>query len=312
MGLEMHKIRKWLLLSWFCVCAQLTLGQKGVSKIDRVHSAADVETIIHALDKRYEKFTCKPIAACKRNFGDRDDYKKIADSLGITQPFYKADFDQNGYTDLLAIGEDYHFAILIVWGDRHDSLKLNRLTRRPFQWCTYPKIVNDSIIRYYSTRPRATGALDAVNLIFKYGDFIEYNPHPANYPIEKIEYQTTMCFGTCPQFSLVINNNKSAVFEAEQDNRPSGNAEEITGTFTTVIDDRAYKEIIDLLRYIDFPHLKDAYTVDWTDDQTCTLTVTYGNGRVKTITDYGLIGTYGLDRLYQLLFELRFNQDWKK
>ena len=40
-------------------------------------------------------------------------------------------------------------------------------------------------------------------------------------------------------------------------------------------------------------------------------TVTYDNGKVKSIRDYGLLGTYGLDRVYQLLFELRENQKWE-
>ncbi|MFT3796481.1 hypothetical protein [Flavobacterium sp.] len=33
--------------------------------------------------------------------------KIIADSLGINKNFYKADFDNNGYTDLLIIGDNH-------------------------------------------------------------------------------------------------------------------------------------------------------------------------------------------------------------
>jgi hypothetical protein len=51
--------------------------------------------------------------------------------------------------------------------------------------------------------------------------------------------------------------------------------------------------------------------VGWTDDQTCTLKITYDNGKTKTITDYGKIGTYGLNRVYSILFSLRQNQKWK-
>ena len=57
---------------------------------------------------------------------------------------------------------------------------------------------------------------------------------------------------------------------------------------------------------------KQDYYVDWTDDQDCTLKVVYDNNKVKEVRDYGLIGTFGLKKLYQQLFELRFNQDWKK
>jgi len=68
---------------------------------------------------------------------------------------------------------------------------------------------------------------------------------------------------------------------------------------------------VNLLNYIDFETLQDNYAVNWTDDQTAKLKVTYDNGKVKSIRDYGLLGTYGLDRVYQLLFELRENQKWE-
>ena len=67
-----------------------------------------------------------------------------------------------------------------------------------------------------------------------------------------------------------------------------------------------------MLNYIYFETLQDNFAVTWTDDQTATLKITYDSGKVKSISDYGLIGTYGLDRVYQLLYELRENQKWTK
>lgn len=49
-----------------------------------------------------------------------------------------------------------------------------------------------------------------------------------------------------------------------------------------------------------------------TDDQTSSLKITFNNGNIKTISDYGMIGTYGLKILYGKLAELRFNQKWQK
>jgi len=54
----------------------------------------------------------------------------------------------------------------------------------------------------------------------------------------------------------------------------------------------------------------NSYRVSWTDDQTSTLKITYDNGKVKTIRDYGLIGTFGLSQAYKLLFDLRGSQPW--
>lgn len=294
----------------------MVFGQKFLSKIDSLNSKADVEKLIHSFDKDYQKFTLKPISQFESDYNTKGFCKKIADSLGITKSFYKADFDNNGYTDLLAIGDYYDFKIFVVMNYGHNSLKLNRLTRRSFQDCTFPKILNDTLIRYYfiqqpnwsDTNQSAT--LQYKDLTFKYGDFVEYNLQPKNYSIEKIEYQTTMCFGSCPKFYISILKDKSSTFKAEAYNRELRNSKEIKGEFNTTLADTSFREIINLLNYIDFPNLKDNYAVGWTDDQTCTLTITYNNGQVKKIRDYGLIGTYGLDRLYQLLFDLRFNQNW--
>ncbi|UAY50931.1 DUF6438 domain-containing protein [Ferruginibacter albus] len=301
----------------FFLIFQTVFGQKIPSKIDSLHSKAEVEKLIQSFNKNYQSFSLKPITEIKDNNNENDFCKKIADSLNITQSFYKADFDNNGYTDLLAIGDYYGFKIFVVMNYGNDSLRLNRLTRRSFQECTFPKIINDSIIRYYYMPEFNWSAKDTMpslqfsDLIFKYGDFIEYNAHPKNYEIEKIEYQTTMCFGSCPEFYISIEKNKSSVFKAESYNQKKESPEEIKGTFKTILKNSSFDEIISLLNYMDFPNLKDNYAVSWTDDQTCTLTIIYNNGQVKTIRDYGLIGTYNLNRLYQILFDLRFNQDWK-
>lgn len=301
-----------------CMFVQLSFGQKIASRIDTLNSIHAIEKLIHAFDKDYKRFLLMPITDPKINRYGQDEFcRSTADSLGITQSFYKADFDQNGYTDLLAIGRYYEFTIFIIMNYGDDSLKLNRLTRRAFQRCTFPKIINDTIIRYYYVpEPRwhpgdTIPALQFSDLIYKYGDFIEYNAQPKDYGIEKIEFQTTLCYGLCPKFSVSINKDQSATFNAQMYNLETMNSKEIKGTFSTIIKDSDFSQLVNLLNYIDFPNLKDNYEVSWTDSQTCTLTVTYSNGKVKQIKDYGLIGTYGLDRLYELFFKLRFNQEWK-
>jgi hypothetical protein len=65
-----------------------------------------------------------------------------------------------------------------------------------------------------------------------------------------------------------------------------------------------------VLKQIGFERLKKSYAVRWTDDQTGTLTITYNNGKIKKISDYGMRGTHGLRYLYGLLISLRTNQNW--
>ena len=58
-------------------------------------------------------------------------------------------------------------------------------------------------------------------------------------------------------------------------------------------------------------NVKEKYAVNWSDDQTSILTITYDGGKTKTIKDYGLVGTFGLNRVYDLIFKLRDNQQWR-
>jgi hypothetical protein len=296
-------------------------GQRNYSKIDSLSSNEEVEKLVRRFyNDEYEQFTLNEnLNDYKSGYekNEDDDFcRRTADSLNITQSFYKVDFDKNGFTDLLVIGKYYNFNISVLMNYGQDSLKLHRLTRRTFQECTYPLIMHDSLIKYYYIPPydwrtKRKQALKYKDLIFKYGDFIEVNPMPKIYDIDKIVYETTMCFGTCPAFTIEIGKDRKGIYKAEYHNRETKNSKEIKGTFKAIIDEKSYSEIIDLVNYLDFPNLNDNYSVEWTDDQSCYLTISYGNGQQKKIKDYGLIGTYGLDRLYQLLFELRFNQKWK-
>lgn len=296
---------------------QNSFSQKSLSKIDSLKTETEAENLINTILNESKSFKIKKIADFNEQRGQNDFCKRMADSLNIGQSFYKADFDNNGYTDLMGIGDYYDFSIFIVMNYGKNSLKLNKLTRRSFQNCTFPKIKNDSIIQYYymsepdwdnEEKPK----LLKKDLIFKYGDFIEYNSNPASYDIEKIDYQTGACFGTCPQFHISIDKGRNGSLKAEYYNIDIAKSnKEIVGNFKTLVTKNNYDEIVNLLNYIDFPDLKDQYSVGWTDDQSSTLKITYNNGKVKEIKDYGLIGTYGLDRIYSLLFDLRFNQNWK-
>jgi hypothetical protein len=310
-------MRAVILLTILFNTCQVAIGQKFLSRIDSLTTAAEVEKLLRLFDRYNEQFTIKPITSFTNEYRTTGSCKAMADSLGITEAFYKTDFDKNGYTDLLAIGDHNEFSIFILMNYGRDSVKLTGLTRGFLEPCSFPKIINDTIIRYtYYKQPGwklkdPISGLQTKDLVFKFGDFVEQNPKPANYGIEKIEYRTTGCYGECPIFTLSINKDQSAVFSAGAFNRRTEKSRPVIGTFRATIKDSSFSAIIDLLNYIDFPHLKDDYVVHWNHDQTSILTVTYNNGQVKTIKDYGLLGSYGLQRLYHLLFDMRFNQDWK-
>jgi hypothetical protein len=277
-------------------------------KIDDIQNVHQIELLLKSIDKDYSNFKITDLSA-----SSDEDCKRIYDSLHIQQ-YSKSDFDKNGYTDLLVIGERYNQSIVCILGYGENKFTINRLTRRSFQDCSFPIVTtenHENFIDYYYFKPTenwreydTSKTLQSKKLTYKFGDFIEYNLNPKKYSIKKIEYETTMCFGTCPVFNLTINADHSARYEAVKYNKHNGK-------FKGTIDDKSFQELTELLNYIDFPGLKDNYSVRWTDDQTFTLKITYNNGLKKVITDYGKLGTFGLERVYNILFSLRESQKWK-
>ena len=86
----------------------------------------------------------------------------------------------------------------------------------------------------------------------------------------------------------------------------------LDGAYSTIIKEKDYQQIIDLLNYMNFEQLNASYYPGLKDAQQATLTITYDNGKIKTITDNGMNATQSLTYLHRLLFNLRKNQDWKK
>lgn len=133
------------------------------------------------------------------------------------------------------------------------------------------------------------------------------------YNIERIEYFTSGCFGTCPQFKIEIEKDRKAVYTAKRFNMSQDfSAPSPEGVFEGVIDEATYNSILKKLNDMDFPTLQDRYKVEWTDDQTGNLKIIYDGGQEKVISDYGMKGTPELQDVYDLFLGLRNNQDWKK
>lgn len=280
--------------------------------IDSIQTAEQITELISKINDRYKEFEVNESLKFENKYSSKN-YKKIADSLNV-QPWTKVDFDNNGLTDILVIGnwEEYHTIICIL--DKGGKYEIKSITRRFSQDCTFPVVENNKI-KYFFESEQVHGKwheprqFKQITLIYLFGDFIEENQSSANHKIEKIEYSASGCFGSCPIFKLTINADRTAKWYAERYNEINNN--EVSGNFNSEITEDKYSDIVNLLNYIDFETLQDNYAVNWTDDQTAKLKVTYDNGKVKSILDYGLLGTYGLDRVYQLLNELRENQKWE-
>lgn len=142
-------------------------------------------------------------------------------------------------------------------------------------------------------------------LVLRNGVLVEFSNADHIRSVRSIHFETTQCFGKCPVFALSIEASGQATYEAIHYNDKKGR-------FKGRIDVENLAELVDLVDYLSLPRLDSSYAVRWTDDQSCTLTVTYDDGSTAKISDYGLSGTYGLRHLYRLLFALRENQKWRR
>lgn len=338
-------VKKFFFFITILTCQIYFSQSKILSKIESLETESEVQNFVRSCSKtkddRLSQFTLKTI----KSFDDNNlsqTIKKVADSLSIDKSFYKGDFDHNGKTDLLFIGDDnscqssvknkdgsnscdtsvkvifdmgHTYLIKSLQPNYHDFVipVILEINGKDYISVTYENYL------IFETEGKPVQNTTTKTLTYQFDDFIEYNPEPKKYSIEKIVFGTTGCFGTCPVFTLELNKNGNSEFIAKMFNFTKS-MEKISrkaikngeGEFSGQIKSEDFEKIENVLNYIDFPNLKNDYVVSWTDDQSSSLTITYDNGQIKKIDDYGLVGSYGLKTLYKMLFDLRFNQDWKK
>ncbi len=291
--------------------------------LDSITNSIQIEELLFKIDERYKKFKVnKPLKFTEKNC------QKLADSLQV-ESYIKTDFDNNGLTDLLVIGKYYdNHCVLCVLDKGENAYEIESLTKRIFQDCTFPKVIrngNQTTIDYFFQKQPERGNWDKPRtiqkstLIYKFESFVEENTNVKAHSIEKIEYTTTGCYGTCPIFRLTIERNGNMIFDAKRYNTVYNvtegkkiNEKEMKGIYKSILSESDYSKLSEIINYLDFENLDNDYAVDWTDDQSCNLKITYDNGKVKTINDYGLLGTFGLRNLYDRLFSLRQTKVWTK
>ena len=130
----------------------------------------------------------------------------------------------------------------------------------------------------------------------------------------KIEYSAGACFGYCPIFKLTIKGDQTAIFEADRFNfSQDTSSDQKEGTFKGTIKPEQYNQLSGMLNSLQLQNLKNFYgNKNISDLPTSYLTVTYQDGSIKKIEDYGKHGTDDLAKLYQFFDELKLNQNWTK
>lgn len=276
------------------------------NKIDDLKTDADVENFIQKHNKWFKNYK---VVTLEKLYPDKA-YKKIADSLHVKN-WQITDFDNNGFSDLLVYGLFNSHATLLAITSNGRKFSYHYLERGYFRNFHYPTVENikgtNTLLLKGIKYPSWEEKLDEDNvaLIYKFNTFIEPNNNLVTHKISKIEYETSECFGTCPVFKIEIDANRNTIYNAIEYN-------DLTGIYYSKISQDDYYTLIRLINYLDFPNLKDRYKVNWTDDQSYKLIITYDDGKTKTINDYGKAGTYGLIQVYDKLFDLRKKLEWEE
>lgn len=299
------------------------------STLDALSSNNEILDYIIKKDSNFRGFYL-PVLSELSIYGDDegDIFKGAALKNNIKGNVYKADFDNNGYTDLLLLGAwggsssakpgriyFYNPYVFMNYGDSLKAVDISKMHRAGLPVIEYSdKEPVIKIIQPYvnKTQRQENKKSDSISYM-KWVDigFAELNKKPMQYDIEKIQYATSPCYGTCPLFELHIDNNGSVIFLADQFN--DNGKREIAGdtAYKGKFTKEEYDKLTTFINYIDFPSLSDSYSVSATDMRFATLIITYRNGKEKHIEDYGFQGTYGLMALYDYFSAIRFSKKWE-
>ena len=274
------------------------------TSLDTIIDRNSLEKLVKSLDTNLNYFEIP-----EKVLFVNSELDSIAKKIEI-QPITKLDLDNDNHIDLIII-----YSILDIFYLYNDKelkcIILDNINGARGNQILRPIIKNHKLLfehtKYYNyyIDQEFYSELKVNQVEFINGTFIESSNKSIKHKIESIEFSTSGCYGECPVFKLNILKNRNSTYNAIEYNDTKGNYE-------CVIDQKSHSEIEQFLNYIDFANLENEYQVAHTDDQTGILKITYDNGKVKNIYDYGMAGTLGLSRLYKIFLKLRVNQKWKK
>ena len=134
--------------------------------------------------------------------------------------------------------------------------------------------------------------------VYQAPGFVEYNATPKNYTIKSLKYFVGPCYGSCPVYSVDIDDNGYVVLKER------GFKGRVIGTFKKKLSTNRFNEIKALLNYIDIAVASNDPGLVITDVSLCTLEVAYDD-KVRKIEDYAYYSTASLLTVYNIFYVLR-------
>jgi hypothetical protein len=309
------------ILCIFCWLFTTCGYKKYPNEIDQLSTPKEIETFVHQLKPNYKQF--KVNHALK--FAHIN-CSQLANALKI-KPWIRADFDKNGYSDLLVHsqwGEMNYITSVMGYAEEQYKVKImdtgincdlakpvetkagSLIEKFHFGDTLYTKSWSYMVKlgRKINQAPKILPNTYRDTLTYQLGHWIEYTQSPATHQIQQIKFKVTDCLGSCPIFDITIQANGKAHYHAIKDHLRKGH-------FTSQLTPPHLEQIKALLNYIHFTQLKNVYPNQDIAQMTTELSIKYDQGKVKTIQNTTLGGTQGLAHLYQLLINLRKTQRWQ-
>jgi hypothetical protein len=148
-------------------------------------------------------------------------------------------------------------------------------------------------------------------LVYKFGYFADYNEAPKrSLSFDSIEYRFITNWSV-NEWNMRIYKDGTAVYVRERDSvdRPKKELYSFLEKLTMKIDPQEWQALLD---YIEFENLDEKYELLNVSDQTTGFTTVYfTDGTKKTVRDYGLRGTFGLQTLYQKFYSMGQKPGWE-
>ncbi|QES89908.1 hypothetical protein [Rhizosphaericola mali] len=252
-------------------------------------------------------------------------YSKISDSLGILQPYSFADIDQNGCTDVLLAQESEDvgpFIILMFPQNKYQifDLNLNNICSLSYSKVLRikdkPTIIQLQILRSGSDisvyNRKFFPGFESIELVYKFDNFIEYNPNPTNENIKQIDFiEPRGKAGQQEGISILANGDlklcKTGMFPDATGSKSIFKTNHYRGKMA--IQDKQF--LSELVNYLNVNKLGSNYTIPGLRDGGESTLHIITDSIDKTIKDYGMAGSFGLKILYHKSDLIIQNTDWQ-
>lgn len=297
--------------------------------IDSLHTDEQVLKFVSTLHSRLRDYKY-PVLVSRHAALYSAVYKARLKEYGAV-PYAKADFDNNGQTDLLFNGFVYHSKEKHTYGERvgivvmafgKDSFRVIDLPleypRAEFFASQVLFINGQTLLRTIQINRKESDtanadqlALQIDTLTYAYDHFVERST-PFEGSIKKITFNSGGGMALYPLFTLTLVND-SATLAIEELNRQNTVKTSIDsgGLFQAKLDSAISARIYGILRCINFPRLKNRYTSNRYDAGITIFRIDYNDGKVKGVNDFAVGGSYGVAALEWLLNDLKDEAPWK-